>query len=118
MTSAAYLQTWAQKALSTISFDIGPTRSWEVATNELAMESRRQADLYVFALLAHRDKPTLGAMDRAQWAFYLLPTAILNARLPNQKRLALSTLLGLDPAPCSFSELGSSIERIATDLQK
>ena len=76
--SAAYLQTWAQKALSAINFDIAPTRFWGAATNELASESRRQADLYVFALLAHRDKTTLDPMDLSQWEFYLLPTAVLD----------------------------------------
>jgi hypothetical protein len=50
--SAAYLQTWAQKTLSVISFDIAPTWFWEATTNELATEARRQADLYGFALLA------------------------------------------------------------------
>src|SRR5829696_10292349 len=29
--SAAYLQTWAQKTLSVISFDIAPTRFWDSA---------------------------------------------------------------------------------------
>jgi hypothetical protein len=72
--SAAYLQTWAQKALSTIMFDIAPTRCWDAATNVLATDVRRQADLYVFALLAHQDKPTLDVMDLNQWQFHLLPS--------------------------------------------
>ena len=114
--SAAYLQTWAQKALSAISFDIAPTRFWEAATNVSATEARRQADLYVFALLAHQDKPTLDAMDLAQWEFYLLPTATLNARLPTQKQLSLAALLRLGPVRCAFGELGSSIERVAAAL--
>jgi hypothetical protein len=86
--SAAYLQTWAQKALSAISFDIAPTRYWDAATNELATEPRRQAVLYVFALLAHRDKPTLDAMDLLQWEFYLLPKAILDIQMPKMKQLS------------------------------
>lgn len=114
--SAAYLQTWAQKALSAISFDIAPTRYWEAVTNELAIEARRQADLYVFAMLAHRDKPTLDAMDLSQWNFYLLPKAMLDARLPKQKQLSLSALLRLEPVQCSFGELGPSIERVAETL--
>jgi hypothetical protein len=114
--SAAYLQTWAQKALSAISFDIAPTRFWDAATNELASMSRRQADLYVFALLAHRDKTTLDAMDLSQWEFYLLPTAVLDARLPKQKQVSLSALLRLGPVRCAFEELGPSIERVAATL--
>src|SRR5947209_3226614 len=83
-------------SLSMISFDIAPTRFWDSATNQLATDARRQADLYVFALLAHREKPTLDAMDLSQWAFYLLPKAILDTRLPKQKQLSLSTLLKLE----------------------
>src|SRR5207248_1082121 len=92
--SAAYLQTWAHKTLSVISFDIAPTRFWDAATNEMAPESRRQADLYVFALLKHQDKKTLDPMDVAQWVFFALPTAVLNARLPAQKQLGLVGLRG------------------------
>lgn len=114
--SAAYLQTWAQKTLSAISFDIAPTRFWEATTNEYASEARRQADLYVFAVLTHRDKATLDAMDLSQWEFYLLPKAILDTRLPLQKQLSLSTLLTLEPVRCSFGELGASVGRIAESL--
>jgi hypothetical protein len=45
--SAAYLQTWAQRAPSAISFDIRPTRSWDPLRNEFAIEARRQAEIYV-----------------------------------------------------------------------
>ncbi len=114
--SAAYLQTWAQKAFSTICFDIAPTRFWEATTNILADEARRQADLYVFALLAHRNKPTFDVMDLSQWEFYVLPKAILDIRLPKQKQLALSALLRLEPVRSSFGELGPAIERVAKGL--
>ncbi len=64
--SAAYVQTWAQKALSTISFDIAPTRFWDPVTNDLGDESRRQATLYVFALLACKDKAIIDPLDVSQ----------------------------------------------------
>jgi hypothetical protein len=108
--SAAYLQTWAQKALSLISFDIAPTRMWDATTNAMASERRRQADLYIFALLAHRDKPTLDAMDLSQWEFYLVRRADLDARLPTNERLSLSTLLRLGPVRCSYEELASAVD--------
>jgi hypothetical protein len=114
--SAAYLQTWAQKALSTISFDIAPTLFWDPATNELANETRRQVDMYVFALLAHRDKPTLDPLNLSQWEFYLLARTVLDDLLPNQKRLSLGTLISLKPTKCSFGELRQSIEGLARTL--
>jgi len=112
--SAAYLQTWAQKAPSIISFDIRPTRFWDPHTNDMEAEPRRQAELYVFALLSHQNKATLDPMDLAQWAFFVLSTAVLNAKLPTQKRVSLFTLLKLGPEHCGFSDLRSAVERIAS----
>jgi len=111
--SAAYLQAWAQKALSAISFDISPTRFWDATTNKLATEVRRQASLYVFALLAHRDKTTIDPMDVSQWEFFVLPAAVLNARLPEQKQVGLTSLLKLDPVRCVFGELRGAIEQVS-----
>src|SRR5262249_45192325 len=44
--SAAYVQSWAQRGLSAINFDIAPTRFWDARTNTLATEVRRQAGVY------------------------------------------------------------------------
>lgn len=48
--TSAYLQTWKQKKLSTISFDIAPKRGWDAATNIMADVASRAADVYVFAV--------------------------------------------------------------------
>ncbi len=111
--SAAYVQSWAQKAPSVITFDIAPTRYWDAATNVMAAESRCQADLYVFALLAHRDKATVDPMDVSQWVFYVLPAAVLNERLTEQKQVGLATLLKLGPVSCAFEGLRTVIEQTA-----
>jgi hypothetical protein len=108
--SAAYLQTWSQKAPSVITFDIAPTRYWDSATNVIAAEVRRQADLYVFALLAHRDKATLDPMGMSQWVFFVLPTSALNARLPSRKQLGLAGLRSLGPFQCAFGQLRDVVE--------
>jgi hypothetical protein len=111
--SAAYLQTWAQKVQSAITFDIAPTRFWDAATNVMTVEVRRQADLYVFALLAHQDKATLDPMDVSQWVFFVLPTVVLNARLPSQKQLGLAGLRSLRPLECTFGQLRDAVESVA-----
>ena len=74
---------------------------------------RRQADLYVFALLAHQDKATLDPMDVGQWVFFLLPTAVLNARLPLQKQLGLAGLRSLCPFERAFGQLREAIDDVA-----
>jgi hypothetical protein len=49
--SAAYIQSWAQKKLSNIQFGIRPTQN----ENSPTTEAIRQADVYVFCLLANKD---------------------------------------------------------------
>lgn len=63
--SAAYLQAWFQRGPSVISCSPRPSRVWDPQTNLQATERSRQADVYVFALLFHLEKPTLDPIDVA-----------------------------------------------------
>ena len=112
--SAAYLQTWKQSKPSTISFNIAPTKGWDASTNESSSEVKRRADIYVFCLLHHKEKPTLDPLDMDQWTFYLLPTSVLNAKKPNQKTISLSSLLKLNPVQASFGEIELAIKKIVS----
>src|SRR5437879_4421516 len=51
--SAAYLQTWHQKALSKISFSIKASLYWDGTSNEQSTIVARHANVYVFCLLHH-----------------------------------------------------------------
>lgn len=106
--SAAYLQTWGQKKLSRISFSTAPARAWDSDCGEFAGAARRQADIYVFALLAHTDKATVNPLELDQWKFYVVPTAILNQRSPTQRSISLTTLKTLT-TPIRFEELQTTI---------
>jgi hypothetical protein len=112
--SAAYLQSWAQRAESAISFDVRETLAWDAATNVFAPESerKRQADVYVFALLAHRSKATLNPLDVDQWEFYLLESSILNEHVKRQGRLSLNRLLALKPVRCDYADLHRAIAEV------
>jgi hypothetical protein len=107
--SAAYLQSWKQTRLSTICFDVRPTVGWDASTNGFGPERKRQADVYVFALLKHQEKTTLDPLNVAQWDFYVLPTAVLNEKCPSQKQMSLSTLLRLQPIKVSFGQIATVI---------
>lgn len=114
--SAAYLQSWAQEALSRISFGIQPTLGWDASTDIRSAEPRRQADVYVFCLLHQTDKAAVDPMDLDQWTFYVLPTRRLDDELGAQKRVALSRLLGLGPATVSFAALAEAVVDAARKL--
>ena len=90
--SSSYVQSWAQSRLSSIGFGISPSRAWDYESGEFDGEYKRQSDVYVFALLAHREKPKVNPMNLDQWKFYVLSTAALNQHFGDQKRLALGGL--------------------------
>jgi hypothetical protein len=60
--SAAYIQTWYQKQLSPIGFIVPPKLGWDPETNILEKTPQHHADVYVFALLHHREKQTINPM--------------------------------------------------------
>ncbi len=116
--SSAYIQSWQQKEYSKIIFSIRSARPWDPETNNLAIEKKRQADIYVFCLLHHEDKKTINPMDLSQWTFYVLPTARLDETLPEGKQISLSKLKKLNPAVCGFSNLLEKINTTAVANKK
>ncbi len=107
--SAAYLQTWAQERHSKISFGIRPTVGWDAATNTLSKERKRQADVYVFAVLHHQSKASVDPLNLAQWEFHVLSTERLNATVPLQRTITLSSLMALKPATVGYDGLQSAV---------
>jgi hypothetical protein len=106
---SGYLQSWAQAKPSRISFDVGPKRSWDAATNTMATDVARRANVYVFCLHAHRARETLDPLDVAQWEFFVLSRDALDRELGTQARAALSTLLRIGAKPCAYAELRQTI---------
>lgn len=115
--SAAYIQTWYQRKLSQINFSIRPTLAWDYETNLQAKVKKRQADIYVFCLLHHKDKDTIKPMDLSQWTFYVVSTKQLEEVLPERKSITLGKLTKLNSKKCGYSELKETINSIAADQQ-
>ncbi|MDO8737118.1 MAG: hypothetical protein Q7K29_08590 [Thermoleophilia bacterium] len=110
--SAAYLQSWKQSKSSAITFSIAPTYGWDAKTNESGKIKARQAEVYVFCLLSHKDKATVDPIDVAQWRFFLLTTKVLNEKVGQQKSISLNSLLKLKPIETAFGNIGNSIEKL------
>jgi len=109
--SSAYLQSWNQTRLSKIIFGIQPTVLWD-ENNKRSKEAKRQADIYVFCVLAHKDKSTVNPLDLSQWDFYVLDTSVLNNKVSKQKTITLSSLLRLSPSQIKYDELANEIDNI------
>ncbi|MGH3201343.1 MAG: hypothetical protein ACRDP5_04705 [Streptosporangiaceae bacterium] len=110
--SAAYLQSWAQKEPSRISFSTPKTLAWDADGGGFSDVAKRHAQVYVFALLAHIDKATVNSLNLDQWAFYVLPTAVLDGRTRSQHSITLRTLEGLTAA-VGFAGLRKAVELAA-----
>ncbi|WP_052699164.1 hypothetical protein [Hyphomicrobium sp. 99] len=61
--SAAYIQSWQQNDYFKISFSVAKKREWDAQTG-LRVEPTRHADVYVMALLHHKDQATLNPLAR------------------------------------------------------
>ena len=103
--SASYIQSWFQKELSKISFDIAPKNAWDSATNTVSKIKVRSADLYVFAILNHKDQKTINPLNLDQWLFYVLKTSVLNEKCPEQKTIGLSSLKKLGAVESNWGGL-------------
>ncbi|MCB0035653.1 MAG: hypothetical protein KDE51_16585, partial [Anaerolineales bacterium] len=112
--SAAYLQSWAQKKLSTIQFNIKPTHSWDDETESRSLTKARQADVYIFCVLHHTDKATVDPLNLDQWRFYLLSTKSLNKAAGEKKSISLSTLKKRHPIEATYSEIKAALQAVYT----
>jgi hypothetical protein len=114
--SAAYIQRWYQKDFSKMAFSIRPARAWLYETNRHQLEEKRkrQAQIYVFAILKHQDKSTINPLNLNQWTFFVVSTKRLEKLFPKAKSVSLRKLQNkLQPTECSYKRLRKYILREA-----
>ena len=114
--SSAYIQTWGQKELSSISFSISPSLGWDVNSNSYEDTRKRQSDTYVFCLLDCKDQNVVQPTDTSQWVFCVLPTHVLDEQEPTSKSISLSALTKLPVIECRFNTLKQEVDRIISDI--
>ncbi len=110
--SAAYLQSWSQDDYSIIQFNVEPAKELDMEKGGYRGTPSRHADVYVFALLAHKDKLTVDPLNVTQWEFYVLPTAVLNERTRSQHSITLKTLEGLSGGSVNYFQLAEKINSV------
>ena len=107
--SSAYLQSWKQKKLSTISFSGLKARAHDPDTLELEGEPSYRADVFVFAVQCCQAPEAYDMLDLNSWEFVVVPVQVL--RDLDQKSISLSRLKSLGFEPVTYSQLKSSIEK-------
>ena len=103
--SWAYIQSWEQDKYSNIILWIKPTKVFNWT------EFKRQSDIYIFAILSHKDAATINPLKLEQWDFYILGTNVMNKELWEQKTIGLNALLKLKPIKCSYDNLKTEIDK-------
>ena len=88
--SASYIQSWHQKKLSNIQFNIRKTLEWLPEKNEFVTEKKRQSDVYIFCLLNQKDKHKVDPLNLDQWEFYVIPTSLLDRELGDTQSISLA----------------------------
>ena len=107
--SAATVQSWRQKKASPIRFGIAPRKDYN---------RQQHSDIYVFCVWrpANPGKRPLAGDDTLnvdEWTFYVLQTAVLDDKCPEQKVIGETALLELKPQQCCYRELRDTIEGVA-----
>ncbi len=87
----AYLQTWAQSRLSTVTFGGLKARTWSAEEGYSLAESYN-ADVYVFAVHTATDHASYDALDVDQWSFWVLPRSVVE--VTGQRSLGLAGTSG------------------------
>lgn len=107
--SAAYIQSWFQRTLSTISFSTKAALYWDSLTNKQSDIKKRHADVYVFCLLHHDNKQTVDPLNLNHWEFYVMATKELNDYSRSQHSITLKSLQRLTQ-PILYDKLKETIK--------
>jgi hypothetical protein len=111
--SAAYLQSWSQDKYSTIQFSVRKTKELDLEKGGYRGDPKRFADIYFFALLAHKDKSTVDMLNVKQWEFYVLPASVLNSRTRSQHPITLKSLIDLAVDSVDYFHLAEKIKNFS-----
>ncbi|HRZ97033.1 MAG TPA: hypothetical protein P5084_05715 [Paludibacter sp.] len=115
--SAAYIQSWNQKKISTISFSTKHAKYWNSEIYSENEKPRRHADIYVFCHLKHLDQATIDPLKMEQWDFYVLPTFILDNYKRSQSSITINSLRRLTN-PIIYNKLKTEIDKAAEEQIK
>lgn len=106
--SSAYLQVWDQRRLSRIVFTGLTGRTWTPQDGE-SPEATYNADVYVFCIQTAQTHDEYNPLDVAQWQFYVVPRAEIEAL--GFKAIGLASLIKLTDGPVTYADLSDAIIR-------
>jgi hypothetical protein len=110
--SAAYLQSWRQRALSKITFTGLRGASWSDETGRSETRTLR-ADVFVFAVHTCTTHADYDPLNIAQWEFRVLSRSTLEAL--GSRSIGLGTLTATGALPVNLADLPAAVEAAAAE---
>jgi hypothetical protein len=108
--SSAYLQSWKQPRLSTITFGGLQARMLK-ADNSYEQERTFNADVYVFCTQTCQSHDLYDPLDVSQWSFDVVSAGAIAAL--SQKSLGLNTVRKLSGGATPFADLAGVVRESA-----
>lgn len=112
----SYIQDWDQKELSRISWSGLKARNlyWSSAYGKFQPDAPKgyKADIYILALLDHKDSSTLNILDMNQWRFYVLSKERLKELCRNGHSLSLNRLEKFKVKSIGFNEISKELASV------
>jgi len=111
--SGAYLQSWAQRSLSKITFTGLCGQEWNHKENCRGGNPKYRADIYIFAVQIAKSHEDFNQLDLDQWEFYVLTKEDLKEL--GTKSLSLSRIKD-NQSPIPFKSLKEKIQKLKQEL--
>ena len=109
--SSGFLQSWAQRKLSTPKFQVSAAYGWDQATGAWSKEQGFNADAYVFCLHMARTHDEYDPLAVSQWQFYVAGRQAIENRAGAS--MGLSTLVKVAGDPVPYAGLRDAIAAAA-----
>ena len=109
--SAAYNESVDEEHPDYISFGIVPTElSGRIKETNT---THRNSDVFVFCVYKAVSKNET-PLNMDFWDFYILPTKVLNEKMPIRKTITVQSLMQLEPMWCDYYGIGNAIQEVMT----
>ncbi len=112
---SSYIQDWDQEDYSKIVWAGLKAKDlyWSSAVGNFPTKSEDyKSDIYVLALLKHKDHATLDILDMNQWCFYVLTKDKMREITKNGKSVSLVKLQKFNIKPATFDDLNNAIDNL------
>lgn len=78
---SAFLQSWAQKEHSKLSFGRLRAREFDASINEYSIDAKVRADVFAFAVQTQLDPAAYDMLDMAHWEFWVVDGSTISEQV-------------------------------------